>query len=170
MVLGEPTSVGTLLEMGNCSLDILRQLVDRPSLQSITPAPPDSEKPLDVRDSVIVTRRNLEGVLLYVTTQLALWLSKSELDSTSNEMETEDHAFSESRNLEVVDRRTKRKSMTLAERLRRGMSGEMAVDVQALLVRAKPVIAKSEAILGNKSVDLIPILSRFVQERILSSA
>ena len=85
-------------------------------------------------------------------------------------METEDHAFSESRNLEVVDRRTKRKSMTLAERLRRGMSGEMAVDVQALLVRAKPVIAKSEAILGNKSVDLIPILSRFVQERILSSA
>lgn len=50
------------------------------------------------------------------------------------------------------------------------MSGEMAADVQALLVRAKPVIAKSETILGNKGVDLIPILSRFVQERILSSA
>lgn len=85
-------------------------------------------------------------------------------------METDEHVFAESRNLEVTDRRSKRKSMTMAERLRRGMSGEMAADVQALLVRARPVIAKSEVILGNKGVDLIPILSRFVQERILSSA
>ena len=151
-------------------MDVLRQLVDRPPLQSITPMPVESDKPLDVRDSVVVTRRNLEGVLLYVTTQLALWLSKSELEEPSNEMETDDHVFTESRNLEVAERRTKRKSMTMAERLRRGMSGEMAADVQALLVKARPVIAKSEAILGNKGVDLIPILSRFVQERILSSA
>ena len=67
-----------------------------------------------------------------------------------------------------TDRRPKRQPLTLAERLRRGMSGEMASDVQALLVKARPVMSKSEGILEKKSIDLTSVLARFVQERILS--
>ena len=56
--------------------------------------------------------------------------------------------------------------MTMAERLRRGMKGEMAADLQSLLNKAKPVIAKSATVLGTKDVDLTQALLYFVQERI----
>ena len=70
--------------------------------------------------------------------------------------------------LEAVDRdEDKRQSVTLADRIRRGMSGEMAADLQALIVRAKPVVAKSQATLENKPVDLTQVLSLFVQERVM---
>ena len=62
-----------------------------------------------------------------------------------------------------------RKSMTLADRIRRGMSGEMAADLQTLIARAKPVVAKSQVTLEGKSVDLTQVLSLFVQERIMMS-
>ncbi|KAI0751168.1 nucleoporin subcomplex protein binding to Pom34-domain-containing protein [Daedaleopsis nitida] len=84
VVLGEPASLGTLLELGNCSLDILRLLVDRPPTQALTPAT-STEKALDVRDTVAVTRKNLEAALLYAVTQLAMWLSKPEFEMSPNE-------------------------------------------------------------------------------------
>lgn len=165
MVLGEPVSIGTLLELGNCSLDVLKYLVDRPPMQSLTPAKGD-EKPLDVRDSVTATRRNLEAVLFYSVTQLAMWLAKSEFDGNGNDMETDEKVVKEMQ-LAEKDRRGPRQSMTLAERLRRGMTGEMAADLQALLIRTKPVVSKSQAILDNKAVDLTQVLSQFVHERIM---
>ncbi|CAL1699999.1 unnamed protein product [Somion occarium] len=173
VVLGEPASIGTLLELGNCSLDVLRALVNRPAMQAITPASSINSKPLDVRDSVIVARRTLEAVLFYSVTQLALWLSRPDIDTTPNEMDGDDgmgiSMFGrESRTGQDKDRRTKTQSSTLAQRLRRGMTGEMASDVQALLAKAKPIVAKTEGILGKKSVDLTAVLSRFVQERILT--
>ncbi|KAI0782601.1 hypothetical protein C8Q75DRAFT_811686 [Abortiporus biennis] len=169
VVLGEPASIGTLLELGNCSLDVLRRLVDRPATQAITPDN-NAEKPLDVRESVGAARSNLEGVLFYAVTQLALWLAKPDL-GTSNDMEMDDNVPLENRGQDNGgDRnRAKSSSMTMAERLRRGMSGEMASDIQALLVKSKPVIAKSATVLGTKTIDLTPILSRFVQEKILAS-
>ncbi|KAI0371460.1 hypothetical protein BV20DRAFT_965197 [Pilatotrama ljubarskyi] len=170
VVLGEPASLGTLLELGNCSLDILRLLVDRPPTQALTPAT-STEKALDVRDTVAVTRRNLEAALLYGVTQLAMWLSKPEFDTPaheadSDEMLVEGGPQGESA-VSLKERRAARKaSMTLAERLRRGMTGEMAADLQGLLGKAKPVIAKSTVVLGEKDVDLTQVLSHFVQERI----
>ena len=44
--------------------------------------------------------------------------------------------------------------------------GEMAAYLQSLLNKAKPVIAKSAGVLGEKEVDLTQVLSFFVQERI----
>ncbi|OSC97961.1 hypothetical protein PYCCODRAFT_1480973 [Trametes coccinea BRFM310] len=173
VVLGEPASLGTLLEIGNSSLDILRLLVDRPPAQALTPAT-SSEKALDVRDTVAAARRNLEAALLYAVTQLAMWLSKPEFDAPSGEadpdsemsMEGAQGDMAQTALVSVKERRGGRKAMTLAERLRRGMTGEMAADLQGLLGKAKPVIAKSASVLGEKEVDLTQVLSYFVQERI----
>ncbi|KAH9854890.1 nucleoporin subcomplex protein binding to Pom34-domain-containing protein [Lenzites betulinus] len=171
VVLGEPASLGTLLELGNCSLDILRLLVDRPPAQALTPAT-TSEKALDVRDTVGAARRALEASLLYAVTQLATWLSKPEFDAPADDADGDadmlgGDAPSRDSAASLKERRAARKaSMTLAERLRRGMTGEMAADLQALLARAKPVVAKSAGVLGEKDVDLTQVLAYFVQERI----
>ena len=164
--MGEPVSIGTLLELGNCSLDVLKHLVDRPAMQSVAP-PKGSEKALDVRDSVVATRRNLEAVLFYAVTQLAMWLAKPEFDMNGNDVEMEEKAVMDIQS-EKDRRAARRQSMTMAERLRRGMTGEMAADLQTLLSRAKPVVAKSQTILDNKAVDLTQVLSQFVTERIMS--
>ncbi|TBU45205.1 nucleoporin subcomplex protein binding to Pom34-domain-containing protein [Dichomitus squalens] len=167
VVLGEPASLGTLLELGNASLDILRLLVDRPPTQALTPAT-SNDKALDVRDTVAVVRRNLEAALLYAVTQLAMWLSKPEFDAPSNDADGDDMVvegqLGDSTSLK--ERRARKASMTMAERLRRGMKGEMAADLQALLNKVKPVIAKSTTVLGMKDVDLTQALLYFVQERI----
>ncbi|RPD67457.1 hypothetical protein L226DRAFT_608624 [Lentinus tigrinus ALCF2SS1-7] len=167
VVLGEPASLGTLLELGNCSLDILRLLVDRPPTQALTPATA-TEKALDVRDTVAVTRRNLEAALLYAVTQLAMWLSKPEFDAPQSEADGDDMMVEGQPTdaASLKERRALKASMTMAERLRRGMKGEMAADLQALLNKTRPVIARSAVVLGEKDVDLTQVLSFFVQERI----
>lgn len=163
--MGEPTSLGTLLELGNCSLDVLRRLVDRPAGQSLTIIR-SPEKPLDVQETVATLRRNFEVVAFYAVTQLAMWLSKPEFDSSSPEMDVEEKLDGSEK-----DRRIgRRQSLTMAERLRRGMTGDMAVDLQSLLTRAKPLIAKTATIVGEKEVDLTAVLARFVQERIMVPA
>ena len=150
-------------------MDILRVLVDRPAMQALTPASSVNTKALDVRDSVTAARRTLESALFYVVTQLALWLARPDTDPTPNELEGDENiGMSVYGRDQDMDRRPKRQPLTLAERLRRGMSGEMASDVQALLVKARPVMSKSEGILEKKSIDLTSVLARFVQERILS--
>lgn len=125
-----------------------------------------TEKTLDVQESVVAIRWNLEATLLYAATQLAMWLSKPGFDHNSNEMDTDDPLNEASESMR--DRRTARRqsSMTLAERLRRGMTGEMAADLQSLLSKAGPIIAKSGTVLGSGDVDLTQVLSHFVQERI----
>ncbi|KAH7887323.1 nucleoporin subcomplex protein binding to Pom34-domain-containing protein, partial [Phlebopus sp. FC_14] len=168
VVLGEPTSLGTLLELANCSLDVLRNLVNRPAGQAIAPSASAKDVPLDVRQGTITARRNLEAVLVYSVTQLAMWLSKPDFDPSAVEMETEEH---NSQTLDAAREASKgrgpRASLTLAERLRRGMTGEMASDLQALLARSKPVLEKSDGVLGKAEVsgDLTQVLSKFLNER-----
>ncbi|OBZ70270.1 hypothetical protein A0H81_09556 [Grifola frondosa] len=164
VVLSEPASMGTLLELGNCSLDVLRLLVDRPSMQAITPASV-SQKPLDVRDSVSTIQRNLEGVLVYAVTQLAMWLSKPEFDTPSNDVDVDDMLLESQSADPSKERRARKQSVTLAERLRRGMTGEMAADLQSLLNKTKAVMAKT-AVVGDGGVDLTQVLSYFLQERV----
>ncbi|CCM05541.1 uncharacterized protein FIBRA_07768 [Fibroporia radiculosa] len=171
VVLGEAASMGTLLELGNCSLDVLRHLAGRPPTQAITPASV-SEEALDVRESVATVRLNLEAVMMYAVTQLAMWLSKPEFDATPNEKEDEDMLTDNQPAESLKDRRSarRRSTMSMAERLRRGMTGEMAADLQSLLTKAKPLIAKSEEILKSKEADLTDILCGFVHERIFVSS
>ncbi|KAI9569308.1 nucleoporin subcomplex protein binding to Pom34-domain-containing protein [Boletus coccyginus] len=152
VVLGEPTSLGTLLELANCTLDVLRSLVNRPAGQAIVPS-------TSVRDVP------LAALLVYAVTQLAMWLSKPDFDPAAIEAEVDD-----SHNAQP-DTSKGRAPRALAERLRRGMTGEMTADLQALLTRARPVLAKSE-VLGKSEggKDLTQVLSRFLTERIIVPA
>jgi len=161
--------MGTLLELGNSTLDLLRELVNRPpgeSLTVATPALPGAHtSPLDARQGILTARRNLECTLLYAVTQLVMWLSKPEFDAPPVEED-------DSQSMEVVQRtdgfkdRRPRHSLSLAERLRRGMTGEMAADLQSLLNKSKPVLAKGDSVLQKTSVDLTSVLSTFLHERI----
>ena len=75
MVLGEPASLGTLLELGNRTLDVLRDLVQRPAGQSLTDPSSLSGSfltAIGVKEGVLIARRNLEEIQVYAVTQLAM--------------------------------------------------------------------------------------------------
>lgn len=129
----------------------------------------ENKSTLDVRQGVMVTRGHLEGVLTYAVTQLAMWLSKPDFDAPSADMETDEQSMDVQKTDLSKDRRAPRSSMALGERMRRGMTGEMAADIQSLLNKAKPVITKSDSILGIGWTDITPILSTFLQDRIISA-
>ncbi|ESK96206.1 hypothetical protein Moror_7196 [Moniliophthora roreri MCA 2997] len=171
IVLGETASIGTLLELGNSTLDVLRNLCNLPAGQSMIQAQSmaENKSTLDVRQGVMVTRGHLEGVLTYAVTQLAMWLSKPDFDAPSADMETDEQSMDVQKTDLSKDRRAPRSSMALGERMRRGMTGEMAADIQSLLNKAKPVITKSDSILGIGWTDITPILSTFLQDRIISA-
>lgn len=180
-MLGEPASLGTLFELGNCTLDILRLLIDRPAGQTITPAAAKAttgyEKPLDVREAVSATKQTLETVLMYAVTQMAMWLSKPEFDAKSGvagnaDMDT-DEPLSEQKGLESLSgkerRGQRRATVSMADRLRRGMTGEMATDLQTLLEKTKSVMEKAQKLVGEDNVDIVAILSHFLKEHILAT-
>ena len=98
-----------------------------------------------------------------------MWLSKPDFDPTTTEAEAEEHGHSHNAQLDASKGRAPR---ALAERLRRGMTGEMTADLQALLTRARPVLTKSEEVLGKSegSKDLTLVLSQFLAERIVVPA
>lgn len=107
--------------------------------------------------------------MLYAVTQLAMWLAKSEVEGGAADMDEDMSMRADTPPVPAESHALKakrRSSMPLAERLRRGMTGEMAADLLGLLNKAKPLMAKSAETLGEGSVDLTPILARFVQERI----
>ena len=177
MVLGEPASLGTLLELGNRTLDVLRNLVHRPPGQSITDSSGLSRSyttPLGVKQGVIVARRNLEEILLYSVTQLAMWLSKPDFDRTPLDPDADDpQAMDTSRtadSLVVVKERRPRSSIIMAERLRRGITGEMAGDLQSLLTKSKAILQSSDGVIGKPSIDITQILLNFLHDRISTSS
>lgn len=166
-MVGESASIGTLLELANGTLDMLRNLTNMPSGQSLVRADVASEKfkELNVQRGVNIARRNLEEILLYMITQLAMWLSKPESEAPPADLDGEDQTMADSQKPETKERRGPR--MSLGTRFRRGMTGEMAMDVQTLLTKAKPIIAKTDTILGEGQVDICEILSTFLQNHIV---
>ncbi|KAF9270816.1 hypothetical protein L218DRAFT_1014004 [Marasmius fiardii PR-910] len=167
VVLGETASIGTLLELGNASLDMLHNLSNLPAGQSIISVNKAGAQ-LDVKQGVTVARRNLEVILTYTVTQLTMWLSKPDADVTSSDMDTDEPTLDLQKSEAPKDRRGGRASLSLGDRMRRGMTGEMAADVQSLLNKSKPAIVKSDVILGTGWVDVTPILLTFLQERIIA--
>jgi nuclear pore complex protein Nup188 len=130
--------------------------------------PPSStfERPLDVKQAVFAARRNLEAVCLYAITQLGMWVSKPEFDA-GGEIEVDEPVEHQSlRGDGTKERDRRRNSLTIGERLRRGMTGEMNTDLQALLQKAKPVIQKSEGMGGPTVVDLTQVLLKFLHDHI----
>ncbi|KAG2343590.1 hypothetical protein BDR05DRAFT_933045 [Suillus weaverae] len=163
VVPGEPASLGTLLELTNCTLDVLRHLVDRPAGQAIAPPASLKETPLDVQEGVLTARKTLEALLVYAATQLAMWLSKPEFDAA--EMDSEDHVP------QTIDMResSKRPSRALTDRIRRGMPGEMATDLEKLLKQAKPILQQSVGDKRNVKGDLTQVLLRFMSEWVMTT-
>jgi len=156
--------LGTLLELTNCTLDNLKNLVDRPAGQAIAPPASIKETPLDVLEGVLTTRKTLEALLVYAVTQLAMWLSKPDFDPA--EMDTEDHIP------QTMDIRegSKRSSRALADRIQRGMPGEMATDLEKLLKQARPVLQKSvDGSDKGAEGDLIQVLLRFMSEWVMTT-
>ena len=161
-------------------MDILRLLIDRPPGQTITPAAAKAttgyEKPLDVQEAVSATKQTLETVLTYALTQMAMWLSKPEFDAKSGGVGSADMDMDEPQpeqkgleSLSGKERRGQRRAtVSMADRLRRGMTGEMAADLQTLLEKTKPVIEKGQDLVGGDDVDIVDILSRFLKEHILT--
>lgn len=93
-----------------------------------------------------------------------MWVSKPEFDG--GDIEVDEPADNQSLRSDSKERR--RTSSTIAERLRRGMTGEMNTDLQGLLLKAKPVITKSESLISSSSggVDLTQVLFKFLHDRI----
>lgn len=150
------------MELGNRTLDILRHLVQKPAGQTLV----DTTE-VDVKQGVKIARRNLEEILLYSVTQLAMWFSKPDFENVAPDPDADDsQAMDISRADTTKERRAPRSSMTMAERLRRGMTGEMSGDLQSLLTKSKPVLASSNAVIGKESVDLTQILLNFLHERV----
>ncbi|PBL00664.1 hypothetical protein ARMGADRAFT_982963 [Armillaria gallica] len=166
VVLGEPASLGTLLELGNSTLDLLKELVRLPPGQSLVAmgAVLSSKygSTLDVRQGVITARRNLEGILIYAGTQLAMWLSKPDFEVNTNDVDMDEPEAPR----QEKERRAPRSSLTLADRMRRGMTGEMAADLQSLLTKSRDVIKSTDTVIGTRSMDVLPLLSTFIHERI----
>lgn len=183
--MGEAASLGTLLELGNRSLDVLKNLVQRPPGQSLSDSSvllsPYSTA-LGVKEGVVIVRRNLEEILLYSVTQLAMWLSKPDFENSTTIVEEDalptlglGNAFDSSRIDSAKEKKaapstaSPRASMTLSERLRRGM-GEVAGDLQALLMKSKSVFAASDQVIGEPTVDLTQIMLNFLHEHVSSSS
>jgi nuclear pore complex protein Nup188 len=123
-------------------------------------------KSSDVRLEISTARHNLEAILVYAITQLAMWLSAPHLDNGPGDMDI-DEQVPESRKDRPKERKASRPSLTLTDRLRRGMTGEVATDLQSLLNKAKSIFIKCEGVLETNAVDLTQVLSNFLHERIV---
>ena len=180
VVLGEPASLGTLLELCNCALDVLRRLSALPAAgQALTPAGPRGEKALDVRESIGAARRTLEAGALYAVAQLAMWVARPELEPGAGgppaEMDTDEYDGP----AELGgggggggggSGGARKAAASLADRLRRGMTGEMAADLLAMLNKARPVLAKAQELMGEKDEsDFARVLATFVQEHVVAA-
>jgi len=175
--------MGTLLELANCTLDVLTHLVLHPAKQSLAPSTAlttrASERPLDVHDAILTTRRNLEVVLYYAAAQLGAWLVRPELfeggvyGPATGDAEMDDpNANLDTLSVSPRERRVaaRRESVSLAERLRRGMTGEMAGELRALIEKARGVLVKSKQVAGESAVDVTAVLVTFLNERVLVGA
>lgn len=171
VTMGEPASIGTLLELGNCALEVLQFLTVDASKAK------DEASKTQLYSDLKMTRQALEAVMMYAVTQLVMWLSKQDNEQQPGEMDTDDatqaeavgHGFSADQS-NTKDRRLRRKSLTLADRLRRGMTGEMTGDLQTLVTKTKPAIASTVEILKESdNIDLPEILAAFLEERVAVS-
>lgn len=191
--------MGTFLELANCSLDILSHLVARPGAQAIIPSNAStrpSERPLDVNQAIRVIMRNLEVVMFYGSTQLGAWLAQGDLadgggggggEGDRGEMEM-DIEGGEGGGVGSVNggsilggkdgkRSRRRESMGAVGRLRRGMTGEMGVELRTMIEKARPVLEKGRSVVdgkGNagggpssKTVDVTKVLIGILNERVV---
>ncbi|KAI0306857.1 hypothetical protein B0F90DRAFT_1807609 [Multifurca ochricompacta] len=166
-VLGEPASMGTLIELASGTLDTLGHLISRPAGQALTITAPTrpSERPLDVRAAILATRGTIEAVLFYATTQLGAWVTTPELlDAGAGTADL----------LEAADERPScfpERVTAITERMRRGLTGEISSELKVVLERARNLLAKCQQTTGDKqsAVDITNVLLGFLNQRVIGS-
>jgi len=172
--------MGTLIELASSTLDTLGHLISRPAGQALTmtsPARP-SEAPLDVKTAIQATRRTVESVLFYATTQLAAWVTTPELldvgagGGAADPEAPEDTTMGESAGVNHGERRAaRRESTVMTERMRRGLTGEISSELKVVLEKARTVLAKSQPTTPEKqsTVDIASVLLAFLNQRVICS-
>ncbi|KAH9062300.1 hypothetical protein EDB87DRAFT_336049 [Lactarius vividus] len=175
-VLGEPASMGTLIELASGTLDTLGHLISRPAGQALTMTAPTrpSERPLDVRAAVLATRRTTEAVLFYATTQLGAWVTNPDLmlDAGAGADAESADEVGDSGSLNQSERRGPRREPTvMTERMRRGLTGEISGELKAVLEKARSLLAKSQQPAADKqsAVDITNVLLNFLNHRVIGS-
>jgi len=183
--------MGTLIELASGTLDTLSHLIARPAGQALTVTTPTrpSEKPLDVRAAIKATRRTVEAVLFYATTQLGAWVTAPELQLLDAGAGAEPEATAAAAAVAAVaedapggdsaslshgsERRvaSRRESTVLTERMRRGLTGEISSELKAVLEKARALLAKSHQSTGEKQtpVDITGVLLGFLNQRVIGS-
>ena len=68
--------------------------------------------------------------------------------------------------LVVVKERRPRSSISMAEQLRCGMTGEMAGDLQSLLTKSKAIMQSINGVIGKPSLDITQVLLNFLHDRV----
>ncbi|KAH9998258.1 hypothetical protein BJV77DRAFT_1058719 [Russula vinacea] len=172
-VLGEPASMGTLIELASGTLDTLGHLIARPAGQALTMTSPTrpSERPLDVGAAILATRRTVEAVLFYATTQLGAWDSAAGALAEPDTME--DAAAGDLALITHSDqRRSSSRPTVMTERMRRGLTGEISSELKAVLEKARTLLAKSQQTAGeNQSpTDITNVLLGFLNQRVIGSS
>lgn len=181
--------MGTLIELASSTLDTLGHLISRPAGQALTMTSPTrpSERPLDVGIAIQATRRTVETVLFYATTQLAAWVTTPELldagagaePEATIEDATATVAGCDSASLSIsinhhggVERRASRREPTvMTERMRRGLTGEISSELKAVLEKARTVLAKNQQAGGERqsTVEIAGVLLSFLNQRVICS-
>jgi len=180
--------MGTLIELASSTLDTLGHLISRPAGQALTMTSPTrpSERPLDVGIAIQATRRTVETVLFYATTQLAAWVTTPELldagggaepeatieDATATVAGCDSASLSIGINHHGVERRASRREPTvMTERMRRGLTGEISSELKAVLEKARTVLAKNQQAGGEKqsTVEIAGVLLGFLNQRVICS-
>ncbi|KIY52286.1 hypothetical protein FISHEDRAFT_69977 [Fistulina hepatica ATCC 64428] len=152
VVLGQPATLGTLVDIGGYTLGQLRTLMD----QNLSAG---SREKSAVSRRIADARRAFETTVMYAVTQLVLCLHRPDFDASSKH---DDDPMD-------VSVRALRGSTSLANRMRRRMKSQVHMDLQALLDKAKPIIARSYEMYGKKSDDIVPIMATFLHEHTPSS-
>ena len=167
--------MGTLIELASSTLDTLGHLISRPAGQALTMTSPTrpSETPLDVKTAIQATRRTVESVLFYATTQLAAWVTTPELLDVgaggADAEAPEDTTMGDSASVNHGERRTaRRESTVMTERMRRGLTGEISSELKVVLEKARTVLAKSQPTSEKQStVDIAGVLLTFLNQRVI---
>ena len=166
--------MGTLIELASGTLDTLAHLISRPAGQALTVTVPTrpSERPLNVRVAIVATRRTIEAVLFYATTQLGAWVMSPELLDTGAGAESEgtDEA-GDTASMHPSERRaSRRESTVMTERIRRGLTGEISSELKTVLEKARNLLAKSQQTAGQQGVaDIMSVLLGFLNQRVIGN-
>src|SRR6266478_271394 len=172
--------MGTLIELASGTLDTLSHLISRPAGQALTMASPTrpSERPLDVSAALLATRRTIEAVLFYATTQLGAWVMTPELldSGAGTEPDTADDAAADLALITHGEQRrssSRRESTVMTERMRRGLTGEISSELKAVLEKARNLFARRQPTTAGENqstADITNVLLGFLNQRVIGSS